>query len=222
MNRMLGGAAVVLLVVHVTIQVLHYRVGEVHWLLKDTFDVDEEQNVPTWFSAMLLLISALLLFTIAGVKRDEQSADVGYWKALAIGFVWLSLDEVAGIHEILNTVPDELRGDSEFSWTYIGAPVFVIVALLFLRFLFRLPRRTRNGMFWAGILYGSGAVGIELASHFYLKNHDIDTLGYNLQTALEEGLEMAGVIFFINVLMAYMKTIPSLSAPPRGSRKSLP
>ena len=213
MLRLLGAGAVALLVVHVTLQVLHYQVGEVHWLLKDAFDVDGEENVPTWFSAALLLFSALLLFTIARVKRDDRAADAGYWKGLAIGFVWLSLDEVAGIHEILNTWADELRGDSEFSWAYLGAAVFGIAGLAFVRFLSRLPSRTRNGVYGAGVMYGSGVIGIEIASNLYLKSQDIDTLGYNLLTALEEGLEMAGVIFFIYVLMTYMRTIQVLRAP---------
>ncbi len=212
---LLSAAALALLIVHVTLQVLHYQAGGVHWLLKDTFDVDEEQNIPTWFSATLLLLSALLLFSIARVEREEQSAGAGYWKALGIGFVFLSLDEVAGIHEMLNTWVEQLRGDSEFNWAYVGAPVFVMVALVFVRFLARLPRRTRNGMCGAGIIYGSGAVGIEIVSHLYLKSHDIDTLGYNLYTALEEGLEMAGLIYFIHVLMAYMETLPVLKAPSR-------
>jgi hypothetical protein len=208
-------AAMALLILHVTLQVFHYQVGEVHWLLKDAFDVDEEENIPTWFSAMLLAFSALLLFTIARCKRDEHGAGAGYWKALAIGFVWLSLDEVAGIHETFNTWADEFRGDSEFSWVYAGAAVFVMVAVLFVRFLLQLPRRTRFGMCAAGILYGCGALGIEIVSHFYLGSHDMDNLSYNLQTAVEEGLEMAGVILFIHVLTTYMQSLPGLKSPSR-------
>lgn len=141
---------------------------------------------------------------------------------LAIGFLCLSLDEVAGIHEVLNTIPDELHGESEFNWTYLGTPVFVIVSLVFVRFLSRLSRTVRNGICAAGIIYGSGVMGIEFLSHLYLKTHDIDTLGYNLLTPLEEGLEMAGVILFIHVLMTYMKTIPALKAPSHRRANGLP
>ena len=39
---------------------------------------------------------------------------------------------------------------------------------------------------------------------WYLEDHDIDTLGYNLLTPVEEGLEMFGVVLFIDCLLRYM------------------
>jgi len=212
MLRALGLAILFLLVVHITLQVLHYRVVEIHWLLKDAFDVDEEQNIPTWYSAATLLFSAFLIFSIDQAKRAEGAWGTGYWRALGWGFVWLSLDEVAGIHEIFNTWMDEVRGDSEFSWAYIGAAVIGIVGLLFVRFLSRMPKRLRNGVYVSGAIYSIGVVGVEIVSNLYLKSSSIDTLGYNMLTALEEGLEMVGVAYFIYVLMSYMRTIPALNA----------
>jgi len=215
--KLLIAIAAALLAIDLVLQSYHYLVGEVHWLLKDAFDVDAEENFPTWFSSMILLFSAFLLFTIANAKRHSGEKGSGYWRGLAFGFVFLSLDEVAGIHETFNTWADEIRGDSEFSWAYFGAAIIGIVGLIFVRFLATLPARFRKLFYVSGAIYAAGVVGAEIASNLYLKVNHIDSLGYNLWAAFEEGLEMAGIILFIWVLLSYMKTIPQLVVPPSES-----
>ncbi len=60
---------VVLLAVHVTLQVWHYQWHEVPWLLRQIFDLDEEDSLPTWYSASTLLLASILLFLIGRHKR---------------------------------------------------------------------------------------------------------------------------------------------------------
>jgi hypothetical protein len=52
-----------------------------------------------------------------------------------------------------------------------------------------------------GALYLSGAVGVEIATEGYLHRDELNTLEYNLTTALEEWLEMVGVIVFLYAVM---------------------
>jgi len=52
----------------------------------------------------------------------------------------------------------------------------------------------------AGVIYASGAIGIERYS-----GDDVNTLGYNMLTALEEGLEMFGVILVIYTLLDFIR-----------------
>ncbi len=195
----------VLLINHVMLQVFHYQWDAGHWVLRDLFDVDEEENFPTCYSAFALLVAAGLLYAIACRKAREQDRFTRHWFVLGLGFLALSVDEVAGMHEALNTVTD-------FPWTIPAAFAVAVVAILYLKFLLHLPLPTRIGFLLAGMLFAGGAIGVEHASDWYLENHSMDTLGYNLLTALEEGLEMFGVVLFINSLLGYMDTKnPSVS-----------
>ena len=55
----------------------------------------------------------------------------------------------------------------------------------------------------AGAIYGGGAVGVE---HF--TDSEVNSLHYNMWTALEEGMEMLGVIVFIYALLDYLRGSP--------------
>jgi hypothetical protein len=53
-----------------------------------------------------------------------------------------------------------------------------------------------------------GVLGIDVLAHAYLDagpERSVEGLGYQLITALEEGLEMAGVILFIATLLAILR-----------------
>lgn len=187
----------VLLTNHVMLQFFHYQWEAGHWVLRDLFDVDIEENFPTCYSAFALLCSAGLLYAVACRKARENDRFTRHWFGLMLGFLAMSVDEIAGMHEALNTVTD-------FPWTIPAACVLLVVAALYVKFLLHLPLPTRVGFLLSGMLFAGGAVGVEHATDWYLENHSMDTLGYNLLTALEEGLEMFGVILFINILLGYM------------------
>ena len=187
----------VLLVNHLMLQWLYYRWDAGHWLLRDLFDVDEEENFPTWYASASLLFTSALLYAIALRTRRRQGPMLFQWRLLSFGFLLLSLDEVAGMHESINTVTD-------FPWTIPAAVLVAALSVPFLRFLWRLPRTTAVRFVTAGAVYVGGALGVEHLTDSYLETYDMDTLGYQLLTACEEGMEMAGVLIFINALLLYM------------------
>jgi hypothetical protein len=76
---LLGWIVVALLLAHIGLQTFHYRVHELPWLLTDLFDVDEEEGFPTWLSAMLLLVSSVLLFAIARGERAREQRFIWHW-----------------------------------------------------------------------------------------------------------------------------------------------
>lgn len=188
----------VLLINHLMLQFFYHQWDVGHWLLRDMFDVDEEENFPTCYSSFALLFSAGLLYAIASQKRREQDRFAPHWLGLSIIFLAMSVDEIAGMHEALNTV-------TEFPWTKPAAVVAVVVAMIYVRFLLHLPVPTRNGFLVAGMLFTGGAIGVEHASDWYLEDQSMDSFGYSLLTVLEEGLEMLGVVLFINMLLGYMQ-----------------
>jgi hypothetical protein len=193
-----------LVVADVVLQTYHFRVREVPWLLKDLFDLDEEQNIPTWYSSAALLFASWLLRAIAVVKKRSADRDYRFWYGLMAGFLFLSFDETAGLHEALNNITNSDKNQNPFSWALIGAVIVATLVVVYMKFVSRLPAWFRARCLIAGVVYVSGVLGMELVAHNYVKSYDIDTLGYNLISAAEEALEMLGVVAFIHALFLYM------------------
>lgn len=189
---------VALLSIHSLLQICHYQWHEVPWPLRQIFDVDEEDAIPTWYSAMALLVASGVLFVVTEHKRSEQDRWVPYWEGLAVTFLLLSLDEVAGFHETFNSLVD-------YSWTIPGGIAAAIFGLAYLRFLWHLPARTRWLFIVAGCIFVGGAVGVERYTDWYDEQDLLNTLAYNLWNTVEEGMEMAGVVLFIYALLEYMR-----------------
>ena len=200
----LAGIVVALLALHVVLQTATYRGADIPWDLQDLFDLDEEQSVPTWFSAATLLFSSGLLLAIAGTKRRGGDRDARYWYGLSAGFAVMSLDEVAGLHELLNST-------MSMTWTVPALGLVLAIMFLYARFLLRLPVATRWLIVVAGVTFVAGAVGVELLTNVLLnrKQLALDTLDYKLLTALEEGLEMFGSVLFLSAILRYMEASAS-------------
>lgn len=197
--------AFALLLVHSVITVYHYRIEELDWVpWCQLFDVDEENNLPTWFSGFLLGVTAFWVWVAADAKRSASDRWWVHWKLLAMGFFLLSLDEVAGLHESFNTVTD-------VTWAIPGGILALVVGLMFFPFMWSLPSGTRNAFFLAGCTYVGGAIGVEIIG----APMDADTMLYNLTTVAEEGMEMAGVILFLAAMLRYMAR-PQNNSPEIG------
>lgn len=186
-----------LLAVHLALTITHYRVHELPWLVRQIFDVDEEDSFPTWYSAAALLLTAMTLAVRTRGAYQTQDPWRKHWGGLAWGFLFLSMDEIAGLHETLNSV-------TPFSWAIPGAAVGLLVGVAYLRFLFHLPRPIALAFAIGGAIFLGGAVGVEWLTEPFLENDALDTLPYNVWTAVEEGMEMGGVLIFLNALFKEM------------------
>jgi hypothetical protein len=184
--------------IHVLLNLFHYQVHELPWLVRQIFDVDEEDSFPTWYSASALLLTSAILWVNATSQRKYQSSHTWHWYGLAVGFLLLSIDEIAGMHETLNS-------ETEMSWAIPGGVLALFIGGVYLVFLCQLERHTAVQFVIGGALFVGGAVGVELLTEPYLENDELNTLAYNLWTAVEEGMEMAGVIVFLNALLLMMK-----------------
>jgi hypothetical protein len=187
-----------LLACHAALSLYHYRVAELPWLLRQLFDVDLENNLPTWFSGFLLLTASGFLWFCARQKRADGDPWSGYWHALAWGFLLMSMDEVAGIHESINSA-------IVITWAIPGGAAALLIGLAFVPFLLHLPRPTAVRFALAGAIYLAGAAGIEIVGNSLVGQRLRDTLQYNLWTLAEEGLEMLGVLLFLHTLLGYMR-----------------
>ncbi len=192
---------------YINTTVLQGRFGTVPALILDEFSVNAEQTIPTWFQVLLLFVISVLLALIARAKWSARDRFAAYWTALAVIFLYLSMDEAAAIHEIF---ADPLQnafhssGVLAFGWQILAAPLVIIFGLVFLRFLFHLPPRTRNLFILAGVLYVGGALVIDGISASVLPSDSELTLEYLAIGTIEELFEMAGMVVFIYTLLAYM------------------
>lgn len=130
------------------------------------FDLDRENSIPTFFSASLLLFAAFLLWIISVVKRKSRDAYTFQWAMLGFIFLCLSVDEAAGVHELLIKPMRELLGGRAsgifyFAWVIPGMAFTLFLALVFFRFLLHLPTQTMLFFILAAVLY----IGVPLVSN---------------------------------------------------------
>ncbi len=182
-----------LLAAHTIIAYYHYEIGKLPWLLRQLFDLDEENNLPSWYSGTALFITTVFVWLCAREKRAIEDPWTRQWYVLAAGFLFLAMDEIAGLHETFNSLVD-------FNWAIPGGVLAVAVGFMYAPFLVKLHRRTSLFFLLAGSVYIGGAIGVELLSESLKSN----SLEYYMMTLLEEGMEMLGVLIFLYALLAYM------------------
>lgn len=204
----LAAIALFLALVSLTGQVMKNIFGHDHLFgLVPAFDVDSEANIPTWFASNNLLICSLLLFIIARSKKKEGDRYTLRWYGLAFVFAFLSLDEAAGLHELL-ILPLQsafhLKGYLFFAWVIPYGLALLVFGISYLKFLFSLPKRTRILFFLAGGIFTTGALGLEILAGPIFQRLGENNMLWAFETALEELLEMQGVILFIYALLSYM------------------
>lgn len=193
----LGIALLGFLLSHTVLNYINYQVDELPWLLLQLFELDEENNLPTWFSSFLLLNNSIALLLICNnvVNRNWQ------WLVLAVGFLILSVDEVAGLHETFHST-------IENNWTIYAAPLVLAVGLIYIPFLMALPRKLAVGFVISGSLYTGGALGVE----WLAQDMDEETFAYALAVQAEEGTEMVGALLFLALNLNYLRSLqPSLT-----------
>jgi hypothetical protein len=181
--------------------------------LARVFNSNVEESIPTYFSILLLTSSSVLLALITYSKYLLKERYHFHWGLLAAIFLYLATDESAEIHEMLTRpIRDalDLSGRLYFSWVVAGAVFVVIVGLIYLRFLWYLPRLTAILMILSAAIYVSGAIVIESFSANIYDLNDGSSFTYTVVGNFEEFLEMSGIILFIYTLLAYLRnTVPN-------------
>jgi hypothetical protein len=198
-----------LLLAHGVVQFAHMVLHRPFGALTLLFDMDLEDNMPTFFNCTLFFIGAALFF-LSGQGMEKRAGRP--WYVMALVFVFLGIDEGAQVHEQFMLVTLRLIGwdHGHMGWLYYAwvIPYGIAAALLgvyMLRFLMRLPVTLRNGLFLSGVIYVLGAVVMEaLSGKIAEAAHDTDlpsNLAYCMTITLEETLEMIGLILCIHTMM---------------------
>ncbi|RUR83400.1 hypothetical protein ACF3DV_15570 [Chlorogloeopsis fritschii PCC 9212] len=173
------------------------------------FNVDEETNIPSLYSAYALLVCSILLFLIASAKKIAGEAYISHWKSLSFIFMALSLDEFMSFHErLIEPLQNSLNtsGFLYYAWVIPGTIFVLIFLLAFLRFITTLPTKIKRLFIIAGTIYVSGAIGMEMLGGYYTNLYGEKNIIYAILTTIEEFLEMLGIVIFIYALMSYIST----------------
>jgi hypothetical protein len=208
--RILGLIAFLLVLASVAGQLASYLTKHNHiYGLVRLFNVDAEQNIPTYFSTLLLLLATVFLSVITILQRKQKAPYVSHWVILSLGFFYMAADEALSFHEMLIGPIRNLLGEGHvgiftFSWVIPGMMVVFVLGLFYLKFWLHLPLKTRLIFLMAAVIYIGGAIGCELIGGRYAELYGQKNLTYSLMTTAEEGLEMAGVIVFVWGLLLYI------------------
>lgn len=181
------------------------------------FDFDTEGNFPSMFSSLNLLFCSILLF-INGLAHNRKSNNFYSWMGLSAIFLFLSVDEMISLHERLTSITKNFVDASGFlfnAWVIPYGIALVIVAVLYFRFLFRLPRNILILFIISFLIFATGAVGFEMieGSHYEVYG-ETPTLYYSVLYTIEETLEMLGIILFIYALLSYRSFAISIKLKP--------
>lgn len=98
-------------------------------------------------------------------------------------------------------------------------PALVLVAVIlvaYLPFLAHLPGPARTGFMLSGIIYVSGAIGIELAGGYVADRHPENAVLRGGFKTVEEFLEMSGIALFISTLLRFRRPDGDKNAPAPG------
>jgi hypothetical protein len=171
------------------------------------FDLDVEGNIPTLYSAVAVFVCAGLLALITRINWNRPDGKRYYWLGLAVIFFVLGLDEGAAIHEELSDFLEQYmvaEGALYFLWVIPYGVASAVLALLYFRFVWQLPKVTRTRFISAGLLFLGGALGFEMLSAIAADRSGYDSVSYTVLYSIEEMLEMFGIVQFLYALLSYL------------------
>jgi hypothetical protein len=171
------------------------------------FDLEEEANIPTWYSSATLLLCAGLLALIGAAKTGSGERYAGRWYGLSLVFLVMSVDESATLHEKVGSAISrmfETGGLLYYAWVIPAAAFLAVLGLLYLGFFASLPTDTKWLFLAAGLLYVGGAFALEMLEGLH---NDLYSKSDVMSAVLGGGqdvVEMLGVLVFVYALMSYI------------------
>ena len=170
-------------------------------------NADIESSIITWWSTLLLTISAAVTALVAVVAYAMRNRDWQFFAATAVLFGLLSIDEQASIHEhAIVPLRDRLGvgGPFFFAWVIPALLAVAIFVVVFSQFVFRQPAPVKRLVIVAASLYVGGALGIEMLGAWWSDSRGQDNLSYMIITSVEELFEMAGASTYILAMLTLL------------------
>ncbi len=169
-------------------------------------DLRGEANFPAWFSSGLLFLAAVLLAFCRSACAAKRPRDRPYFGSLALIFLYLSMDEMAVVHERLIWVVQSfvhLTGPLLFAWVVPYGVLMLVCVFVYWRFVFGLPPSIRTLVIVSGVVYVGAAFGMEMLEGIFAN----DKWTMEALMAVEDALEMTGIVLFIAALLRYLREV---------------
>lgn len=170
------------------------------------FDFDTEKNIPTFYSAIALLIASILLSLIAMANKKVKSSYI-QWLGLSLIFLFLSIDEISSIHEsLISTTRYALNtsGLLYYAWVIPYGTALGVFIIVYSKFLLKLPKNIMILFLISGITFVTGAIGFEMFGGRHVELYGKNNIIYAFYYSIEESLEMFGIAIFIYTLLTYI------------------
>jgi len=170
------------------------------------FNIDQEANIPTWFTAGVALYLAMMASMIASAVKS-QGKSAWSWRGIALMGIYIAMDEVAGFHEL---AIDPIRDKWEISpwlyqsWVIPAMAVVVFISIIYSRFVWKLPMYSKFYLLLGGLIYLTGAIGVESVGGFVLTTQGLNDWYVQL-SHIEEFLEMMGLIIILYAVVEYAR-----------------
>jgi len=203
--RFLSIVSILLIILNSIMLVIYFYIDN-----PDTFDfiqmvdLDQEANLPTLFSSILFMISALLFYLLSKKSQIEHQNQGIYWIGLSIVFIFLGFDESATIHETIGDWTEQFVGTVgylHYPWVISYSILIGILGLLYFQFFIKMEHKIFWSFMQAALIFLSGAIGFELLGAKEASLHSSETMLYCYYYTIEESLEMFGVIYLIHILL---------------------
>jgi hypothetical protein len=208
--RIQAWIAVVLTVASFSVRCLNHYAFHGHFHRPVRFlDVDNEQCIPAWYSALNLAVAAGLLICVAKVlqARGERRYRWHWW-ILAVGFIAMSIDEEISFHEFTSAALKHFlptHGVLRFAWVIWAGLLALGLLVFYLKLLASLSRRRARQFVVAGVLFVWSAVGMEVVEGKVMdKYNNRDALPFMVLTHIEEFGEMFSIALFNAALIEHL------------------
>jgi len=164
------------------------------------FDLDNEGNIPAWFSSVQLFVLGLVFLLKGRLSEPDRRPLRSFFYIVGAAFLFLSMDESITLHETISRMMADIVWLPRFRDDH-GICIVIYLPILFVGLLAlrrnlaamwrHYGRESRLLAVGAG-MFLLGVVVLEIVSFQFLRSGSTHTL-YLVEVALEEFLEMSGV-----------------------------
>lgn len=177
--------------------------------LNGIIDLREERTVGTWFETLLFALTGVTFFLVS-LHSSLSKFGKALMVMMALGFVFLSADEMLSLHEFMGYELEQATGivkgtrldQRGYSWVFLYAPAAAAVAgflFVFYRRMTRENKRARVCFILAWVAVGLVVLGEAADGLSILERVDL-----SLEPCIEESMELLFLMLFYttNLLIA--------------------
>lgn len=183
-------------------------------MLQALFDLDKEGSLPAWFSSIQLFLIGLVLLIKSRIVDGNHSPTPYFFVIVSLGFIFLSADEAAAIHEKITELLKHIDAIPRFDnnhgiWIFVYLAATLILLLSHVKYCIGMWNyyRKETIIFATGMtVLICGGVVLEIVSYQFLRT-GLTPISYSIEVIAEEFFEMFGatIVLYGAVLILFKK-----------------